>query len=129
MAELQPESIDLILTSPPYWGLRTYGQPHNADIMREWLAESGDGSGSPSYEWYRVHGGILGMEPIPEWFVDHLVEIIQRASLAEASGSTSGIPTSPVGRAFDTTAARGSATTLASVARPPWVATVRRSNS
>lgn len=82
MADLQPESIDLILTSPPYWGLRTYGQPHNADIMREWLAESDDSGGSPSYEWYREHGGILGMEPIPEWFVDHLVEIFQRGAKA-----------------------------------------------
>ena len=26
---LPDDSIDLVLTSPPYWGLRTYGADHN----------------------------------------------------------------------------------------------------
>jgi site-specific DNA-methyltransferase (cytosine-N4-specific) len=82
MSELLPESVDLIITSPPYWGLRTYGQTHNAEILREWLAEEPDSTQSPPYEWYRQHGGMLGMEPIPEWFVDHLVEIFQRGARA-----------------------------------------------
>src|SRR4051812_10907102 len=25
LAELQPESVDCVVTSPPYWGLRDYG--------------------------------------------------------------------------------------------------------
>jgi site-specific DNA-methyltransferase (cytosine-N4-specific) len=82
MGELTPESVDLIITSPPYWGLRTYGQSHNAEILREWLAEEPDSTQSPPYEWYREHGGMLGMEPIPEWFIDHLVEIFQRGARA-----------------------------------------------
>lgn len=88
MGDLPPESIDLIITSPPYWGLRTYGQNHNAEILREWLAEEPDALHSPPYEWYRDHGGTLGMEPIPEWFVDHLVEIFTRGSKALKPGGS-----------------------------------------
>lgn len=86
MGALAPASVDLVITSPPYWGLRTYGQEHNAEILREWLAEEPDAIGSPSYEWYRAHGGQLGMEPIPDWFVDHLVEIFQRGVAALKPG-------------------------------------------
>lgn len=77
IAQLKPQSIDLIITSPPYWGLRTYGMDHNQDILSEWKAEGKPPSDSPPYEWYRKHGGILGLEPLPEWFIDHLVEIFQ----------------------------------------------------
>jgi site-specific DNA-methyltransferase (cytosine-N4-specific) len=87
-AKLPPESVDLIITSPPYWGLRTYGQNHNGEILREWMAEEPEAVTSPPYEWYRAHGGMLGMEPMPEWFVDHLVEIFQRGAMAlKPSGS------------------------------------------
>ncbi|GAA0305270.1 hypothetical protein GCM10009528_23070 [Kineococcus aurantiacus] len=88
MGTLAPASVDLIITSPPYWGLRTYGQQHNAEIAREWLAEEPDAAHSPPYEWYRAHGGQLGMEPIPDWFVDHLVEIFQRGAAALKPGGS-----------------------------------------
>ena len=29
----------------------------------------------PSYEWYRANGGVLGMEPMPEWYIHHLTEL------------------------------------------------------
>lgn len=84
MDDLPAESIDLLITSPPYWGLRLYGQEHNEEILREWLAEDASRSQSdiPSYEWYRKHGGILGLEPLPEWYVGHLIEIFQRGASA-----------------------------------------------
>jgi DNA modification methylase len=63
-------SVDLLLTSPPYWGLRTYGHDHAPDILKQWVKEGR--SGVPGYDWYRDHGGILGLEPYPEWYVDHL---------------------------------------------------------
>lgn len=88
MADLTPASIDLLITSPPYWGLRTYGQAHNAQILQEWLAEEPDALHSPPYEWYRAHGGQLGMEPIPDWFVDHLVEVFQRGADALKPGGS-----------------------------------------
>jgi site-specific DNA-methyltransferase (cytosine-N4-specific) len=81
-AKLAASSVDCIVTSPPYWGLRSYGHPHNESLLDEWtkahspsndkmeLAQHG-----PGYAWYRDHGGVLGLEPYPEWFVGHLVEI------------------------------------------------------
>lgn len=83
VSKLAPASVDLILTSPPYWGLRTYGLKHNQDIAREWADPA-----IPSYDWYRQHGGLLGMEPTPEWFVAHLAEIMTAAVPAmKPSGS------------------------------------------
>lgn len=76
---LPPSSVDLILTSPPYWGHRSYGQEHNWDILDEWIEEGGTVDEHPSYDWYRSHGGLLGLEPTPDWFVSHLVEIFERA--------------------------------------------------
>ncbi|WBB63875.1 site-specific DNA-methyltransferase [Streptomyces sp. WMMC500] len=90
MADLPDESIDLLITSPPYWGLRTYGQEHNEEILKEWLAEDSSRvqTDVPPYEWYREHGGVLGLEPLPEWFIGHLVEILQRGAQAlKAEGS------------------------------------------
>jgi site-specific DNA-methyltransferase (adenine-specific) len=90
MADLPDESIDLLITSPPYWGLRTYGQEHNEEILKEWLAEDSSRvqTDVPQYEWYREHGGVLGLEPLPEWFIAHLVEILQRGAHAlKAEGS------------------------------------------
>lgn len=88
MAKLPAESVDLLITSPPYWGLRTYGLDHNEDILAEWKAEGGDAETTPPYDWYRLHGGCLGLEPLPEWFVDHLVEIIQRGAAAIKQGGS-----------------------------------------
>jgi site-specific DNA-methyltransferase (cytosine-N4-specific) len=76
---LPPESIDLVLTSPPYWGHRSYGQDHNWNILQNWEEEGGSVLEPPSYDWYRRHGGVLGLEPVPEWFVAYLVEIFERA--------------------------------------------------
>lgn len=71
-------SLDLIITSPPYWGLRTYGLEHNWEIDREWKALGHSIEDQPGYEWYRAHGGVLGLEPTPEWFVAHLVGFFER---------------------------------------------------
>lgn len=86
--KLQPKSVDLIITSPPYWGLRTYGLDHNWEIRDDWCAEGNTDSEVPSYEWYRSHGGVLGLEPLPEWFVTHLVQLFDLLRPAlKASGS------------------------------------------
>ena len=70
------DSVDLIITSPPYWGLRAYEADHNWDVLAEWGSAGREVEEVPSYEWYRAHGGILGLEPLPEWYIGHLVEII-----------------------------------------------------
>jgi site-specific DNA-methyltransferase (cytosine-N4-specific) len=76
---LEPRSVDLLITSPPYWGHRSYGREHNWSILDEWKRESNSTDATPSYEWYRRAGGVLGLEPYPDWFVAHLVEIFERA--------------------------------------------------
>lgn len=88
LAKLPVESVDLLITSPPYWGLRTYGQEHNEQVLQEWIADGGEAAKSPGYEWYRAHGGILGMEPLPEWFIANLVEIFQRGKDALKPGGS-----------------------------------------
>jgi len=88
LPKLEPESVDLILTSPPYWGLRDYDLEHNWDVLDEWKAEGHDQEEAPRYEWYRAHGGLLGLEPLPEWYVSHLVEMFELAKPAlRLSGS------------------------------------------
>lgn len=82
LPKLEPESIDLLITSPPYWGLRDYEQDHNWDILGDWKAEGHGQEEVPPYEWYREHGGLLGLEPLPEWYVAHLVEIFELAKPA-----------------------------------------------
>lgn len=77
---LAKHSVDLILTSPPYWGHRTYDRNHNWATHREWLAAGHPADLPPPYEWYRDHGGVLGLEPLPEWYVCHLVEFFDRAA-------------------------------------------------
>ena len=37
--QIDDASVDLIITSPPYWGHRTYGLEHNWNILREWEKE------------------------------------------------------------------------------------------
>jgi DNA modification methylase len=78
---LADKSLDLIITSPPYWGQRSYGLPHNWDILKDRIKEVGKTAAEepPGWEWYSSHGGVLGLEPYPSWFVTHLVEFFERA--------------------------------------------------
>jgi site-specific DNA-methyltransferase (adenine-specific) len=83
-----PGSVDLILTSPPYWGQRTYGLEHDDSVLAAWNETADDPFVPPGYGWYREQGGQLGLEPYPEWFIAHLVEIFGRAQPAlRPSGS------------------------------------------
>lgn len=81
-------TVDLLITSPPYWGLRTYGLEHNWDILAAWKKSGRSQTDPPSYDWYRRNGGILGLEPLPEWYLKHLVEILDKfARSLKPSGS------------------------------------------
>lgn len=82
LSHLPPASIDLVLTSPPYWGLRDYEMAHNWEILAEWTAEGHQATDLPPYEWYRAHGGVLGLEPLPEWYVANLATILDRCATA-----------------------------------------------
>jgi site-specific DNA-methyltransferase (cytosine-N4-specific) len=78
MKTLPPNSVDLVITSPPYWGHRTYDQRYNWNILKELKLDAGE---VPSYEAYRQKGGVLGLEPLPDWYVQHLVEILDLANI------------------------------------------------
>ncbi|MHA3904560.1 DNA-methyltransferase [Castellaniella sp. WN] len=85
---LPKSSIDLVITSPPYWGHRDYGLSHNWDYFNDIPTVKKVGPVSPGYDWYRQMGGLLGLEPYPEWFVQHLAEILDKANWGlKASGS------------------------------------------
>lgn len=85
---LPKSSIDLVITSPPYWGHRDYGLPHNWDFFNDIPTVKEFGPQSPGYNWYRQNGGLLGLEPYPEWFVQHLAEILDKAKCSlKATGS------------------------------------------
>ncbi len=88
LATLAPASVDLLLTSPPYWGHRTYAATHNWDTLKAWKATRPKPDEIPSYDWYRAAGGVLGLEPLPEWYVSHLVEILERARPALKPGAS-----------------------------------------
>jgi site-specific DNA-methyltransferase (cytosine-N4-specific) len=77
---LPKDSVDLILTSPPYWGLRTYGHSHNNDILDWWTAQGVTPDRVPPFDSYAAAGGVLGLEPYPAWYVAHLVEWFAKAS-------------------------------------------------
>ena len=86
--QLPKSSVDLIITSPPYWGHRDYGLSHNWEYFNDIPTVRKIGSTSPGYHWYREKGGLLGLEPYPEWFVHHLAEILDKAKLSlKNSGS------------------------------------------
>ncbi len=97
------DSIDLVVTSPPYWGLRDYGSETvriwggDPACEHEWVDDStkfgnmGGGEENRKEVWdsnmrdklpkrnFCVHCGAwrgsLGLEPHPQLFIDHLVEI------------------------------------------------------
>lgn len=78
LPQMPRESVDLIITSPPYWGLRDYESEHNWEILAEWEGGKNNPK-APSYDWYREHGGLLGLEPLPEWYIANIVALIDLA--------------------------------------------------
>lgn len=81
---LSESSVDCVVTSPPYWGLRSYGHVHDESVLDKWasahplIARRDLAAHAPGYDWYRANGGVLGLEPYPQWFIGHLVEIFER---------------------------------------------------
>ncbi len=59
MATMPEASVDCIVTSPPYFGLRDYGIPASV--------------------WADGWTGCLGLEPSPDMFVAHMVEVFAAA--------------------------------------------------
>ncbi len=77
LATLPANSIDCVVTSPPYWGLRDYGLPAvvwdaQTTCAHRWDAESGRTCSSCG-AWR----GQLGLEPSPDLYVSHMVELFR----------------------------------------------------
>src|SRR3990170_2944235 len=74
---LADESVQCVVTSPPYWGLRDYKlEPMvwsgREDCEHGWQISVRPGmTGGPSWR------GSLGLEPMPELYVQHIVEIFR----------------------------------------------------
>lgn len=100
-ARIPDDSIDLVVTSPPYWGLRDYGSETvrlwggDPGCEHEWRSQvssfnkqGGEGKQSTNLGTLRLADqksdfcarcgawrGSLGLEPHPQLFIDHIVEI------------------------------------------------------
>ncbi len=72
------ESVDLVITSPPYWGQRSYELRHNWELFNDIPKVRSLSQVTRGYDWYRGLGGVLGLEPYPEWYVVHLTEILNK---------------------------------------------------
>ncbi len=121
MKEMPAESIDMVMTSPPYWGLRDYGFEQifggDKDCEHEWgnqishpkqekrtikqlRSSSGlswnRGENASIFKWQeyspknqgnfclkcQAWKGQLGLEPTPEFYIEHLTEIFNEAKRA-----------------------------------------------
>lgn len=95
LRQMPAESVQCVVTSPPYWGLRDYGlQPTVwggvADHAHEWGVEgtirktggtaekisrsfvtASQGQFCPCGAWF----GCLGLEPTPEQYIVHMLEV------------------------------------------------------
>ena len=107
LKKLPSECVDVVITSPPYWAKRDYGEATckvwggDPNCDHEWTDEiivrqrgvAGVGNTGnqskiiPGQDTHQVRGkfckkcgawyGQLGLEPTPHMFVDHLVEIFR----------------------------------------------------
>jgi len=106
MTELADESVQCVVTSPPYWGLRKYEGNQDLiwggdkDCEHEWAIEivkrghhAGETNPGKEYytkdtgQWSNSQGcfclkcgawkGAFGLEPTPEMYVQHTVEILR----------------------------------------------------
>ena len=99
LRKLPEESIDMVMTSPPYWGLRDYGEDTatiwdgNKDCEHEWrekvdiISSGGKGHKQDTNKgsWFKASSsfcqkcnawyGQLGLEPTPELYIKHLYMI------------------------------------------------------
>jgi DNA modification methylase len=104
LRQLPPESVQCVVTSPPYWGLRSYGTEPQVwggkdDCAHDWGNKSGyvvtashgktarvgntvnNVTSGVRWWWWCVHcnawRGELGQEPTPQLFIEHLTEVFR----------------------------------------------------
>ena len=93
LAAMPAESVQAVITSPPYWGLRSYGtepQVWGGDPMHDHAwgdEERSDRAGAARTRGFvRARGafctcgawrGELGLEPTPWLYIEHMVEVFR----------------------------------------------------
>ncbi len=106
LSQMPDECVDMVVTSPPYWGLRDYGegtdtvwdadedcthiwgnenikkldlQAGNDDFKRKWREEASSEKCSTGSFCQKCGAwkGQLGLEPTPELYVKHLTDIFR----------------------------------------------------
>lgn len=104
LAEIPEKSVHCVVTSPPYWGLRDYGLPPSVwggdpECEHEWDGFVRDGQSGKKSKKVQIKGrdnfqivpdseqavcqkcsawlGCLGSEPIPELYIQNMVEIFR----------------------------------------------------
>jgi len=101
LKQLADESIDCVVTSPPYWGLRDYGlepviwdedsecehewgneqihktelQAGNPEFQRQWREQASGQSSSAFCSLCGAWRGSLGLEPTFQLYIAHLIQI------------------------------------------------------
>ncbi len=78
---LQRESVDLVVTSPPYWNLRDYRtEPLIWDGLADCIHEWGDviDHAGAFCSKCRAWKGQFGLEPSPELFIKHLLDVFDQ---------------------------------------------------
>ena len=74
---LPANSVDCVVTSPPYWGLRDYGLPPVVWDAQATCAHQWDGESGRTCSCCGAWRGQLGLEPSPELYVSHMVELFR----------------------------------------------------
>ncbi len=89
LLSLPDGSVDTVITSPPYFGLRDYGYGGHNDMLKAWKKYRSRFQGAECefsahlgdevapFAWFVKYGGQLGLEPRWQWYVWHLVEIFR----------------------------------------------------
>ena len=105
MRSMDAESVQCVVTSPPYWGLRDYGLPttiwgSDPECEHEWSSLTIIGGGKQDVDgkrWQHTDGGVSGharsisgscqkcgawrgchgLEPTPEMYVEHEVDVFR----------------------------------------------------
>lgn len=78
LREVASDSVQTVVTSPPYWGLRDYGVPPTIwggrdDCRHRWR----DGLGGRVCDRCEGWEGCLGLEGAPDLYVEHLVQVMR----------------------------------------------------
>ncbi len=90
MVELPDSSVQCVVTSPPYWGLRKYagvqdliwgGDNHHEHVwqgvIKQTISATHDKQTSSFCQACGARRWQLGLEPTPELYIQHLIEILR----------------------------------------------------